>query len=43
MIAAHRDTIGEAKRVFPGAQEIDARVRPVDSEIGDELPWSGGG
>ena len=43
IIAAHRDTIGEAKRVFPGAQVVDARVRPADWENGDALPWSGGG
>ncbi len=39
VIAAHRDTIGEAKRVFPGAQVVDTRVRLVDSE---SLPWGGG-
>ena len=40
VIAAHRDTIGEAKRVFPGAEVIDARVRPVNWEHGDDLPWA---
>ena len=30
VIAAHRETIGEAKRVFPGAEVIDARVRSAD-------------
>ena len=39
VIAAHRDTIGEAKRVFPGAQVVDVRVRPADWENGDELPF----
>ncbi len=39
VIAAHRDTIGEAKRVFPGAEVVDARVPPVDRAKGDELPW----
>ena len=38
-----RVRVGEAKRVLPGAQVIDARARPADSENGDELPWSGGG
>ncbi len=42
VIAAHRDTIGEAKRVFPGAQVVDARVRPADWEKGDDLPWAAG-
>ncbi len=40
VIAAHRDTIGEAKRVFPGAEVIDVRVRPVDWDKGDDLPWA---
>ncbi len=43
VIAAHRDTIGEAKRVFPGAEVVDVRVKPADWETGDELPWAGGG
>ncbi len=38
VIAAHRDTIGEAKRVFPGAEVIDVRVRSIDEAVGDELP-----
>ena len=42
VIAAHRDTIGEAKRVFPGAQVVAARVRPADWEKGDDLPWTAG-
>ena len=40
VIASHRDTIGEVKRVFPGAEVIDARVRPVDWDKGDDLPWA---
>ena len=40
VIAAHRDTIGEVKRVFPGAQVVGARVRPANWENGDELPWA---
>ena len=42
VIVAHRDTIGEAKRVFPGAEVIDVRVKPVDWKNGDEIPWAGG-
>ena len=40
VITAHRKTIGEAKRVFPGAEVIDARVRPADWKNGDDLPWA---
>ncbi len=40
VIAAHRDTIGEAKRVFPGAEVIDVRVRAADRNKGDDLPWA---
>jgi len=42
VIAAHRGTIGEAKRVFPGAEVVDVRVKPVDWENGDELPLGAG-
>ncbi len=31
-----RRTVGEAKRVFPGAQVVDARS--IDWAVGDELP-----
>ena len=40
VIAAHRDTIGEAKRVFPSAEVVDARVPPVDWDKGDDMPWA---
>ncbi len=36
VIASHRDTIGEAKRVFPGAEVVDVRVKPIDREKGDD-------
>ena len=39
VISKFRDSIGEAKRVFPGARVIDVRVRSIDWAVGDELPW----
>ena len=39
VIVNFRDSIGEAKRVFPGARVIDVRVKSIDWAVGDELPF----
>ena len=38
VVSGFRDTIGEIKRVFPGAEVVDARIRPTALDEYDESP-----